>query len=96
MSGAGVKRRGGRTNPTPTVTRDEQDRYCFGVAGDTAPDLDGVEVVRVIDDGMYWFELRGVSVRGMATPHAARAETEAAGLTWYASEHLDPANRSGP
>ena len=76
----------GAVDLLPVRARVEQDRYCFGVAGDTAPDLAGVEVVLVIDDGMYWFELRGVSVRGMAASHAAPAETAAAGLTWYAIE----------
>ena len=27
-------------------------------------DLEGREVVLVLDDGPYWFELRGISVRG--------------------------------
>jgi hypothetical protein len=41
--------------------------------------------VLVIDDGRYWFQLRGVSVRGIAnridTPAGAAAQ-----LAWYAVE----------
>ena len=53
--------------------------HQFGVDAVTAPDLSGHEVVLTRDDGPYWFELRGISVRGIATRLPA-----AAGLAWYA------------
>ena len=52
----------------------------FGVLPGGSPDLDGREVVLLMDGGSYWFELRGVSVRGVAT----RAEPGGEGLCWYA------------
>jgi hypothetical protein len=70
----------------PVRARFHGDTCRFGVLPGGATDFENREVSLVIDDGMYWFELRGVSVRGMAAPHAAPAETAAAGLTWYAIE----------
>jgi hypothetical protein len=60
--------------------------FRFGVVADSAPDLDGREVVLVIDDGQYWFELRGISVRGVARRIAAPPPSDGAGATWYAIE----------
>lgn len=50
-----------------------------------APGLDGCEVVLVVDDGPYWFQLRGVSVRGRA--RRAPEPPDATGLAWYV---IDP------
>jgi hypothetical protein len=58
--------------------------YSFGALSGAAPDLHGREVVLVIDDGQYWFELRGVSVRGVA--RRSEVASGAAALTWYALE----------
>jgi len=56
----------------------------FGIVPAGDPDLEGREVVLLMDGGSYWFELRGVSVRGVAA-RADSPEGEAAeGLRWYA------------
>ena len=55
--------------------------YQFGVSAETSPDLTHREVVLVIDDGPYWFQLRGLSVRGVAECLQAAAPD---GLAWYA------------
>jgi hypothetical protein len=55
----------------------------FAVAADAAPDLDGREVVLVVDDGPYWFQLRGISVRGTARRVAEPAGAAATNLSWY-------------
>jgi hypothetical protein len=60
------------------------DRRLFAVAADAAPPLDRCEVVLVIDDGWYWFQLRGVSVRGIAHRVDPPTDAEAAPLAWYA------------
>ena len=66
----------------PARARLDVTPHRFGVAADSAPDLHDREVVVVVDDGPYWFQLRGVSVRG-----TARRATEPAGtvatLAWY-------------
>jgi hypothetical protein len=55
--------------------------YEFGVSAEAAPDLTHREVVLVIDDGPYWFQLRGLSVRGVVE-RLEGAATD--GLAWYA------------
>jgi hypothetical protein len=47
----------------PVCARCEGYRWRFAAA---APALDDREVVLLLDDGDWWFELRGVSVRGVA------------------------------
>src|SRR5262249_40161 len=47
----------------PVRARREGDRWRFAAA---APALDDREVVLLLDAGDWWFELRGVSVRGVA------------------------------
>jgi hypothetical protein len=47
----------------PVRARRAADRWRFTAA---ALALDGREVVLLLDDGDWWFELRGVSVRGVA------------------------------
>jgi hypothetical protein len=47
----------------PARARRDGDRWRFATA---APALDDREVVLLLDDGDWWFELRGVSVRGVA------------------------------
>lgn len=42
-------------------------------------DLGGREIVVLVDDGPWWFRLRGASFRGMA-----RRDTEAGGVVWWA------------
>jgi hypothetical protein len=64
----------------PARARVQGQAYEFGVSSSDAPDLSDREVVLVIDDGPYWFQLRGISVRGIATRIAGSAD----GLAWYA------------
>jgi hypothetical protein len=54
--------RDGEVEIVPVHGRCAADAYRF----ETDAPLDGREVVLVIDDGPYWFELRGISVRGTA------------------------------
>jgi hypothetical protein len=69
----------------PVRARFRAGTYFFGVVPGLAPDLEDREVVLLIDDGPYWFQLRGVSVRGLARRHRADpGETDA--LAWYAIE----------
>jgi len=65
----------------PARARFDPGAYQFGVSAGTAPDLTHREVVLVIDDGPYWFQLRGVSVRGVAE---RLHTTPTDGLAWYA------------
>jgi hypothetical protein len=60
--------------------------HLFAVRDDDAPDLNGREVVLVRDDGPYWFELRGISVRGVARDAAAPNAQSQGQLAWYRLE----------
>jgi len=68
----------------PARARFAGERYLFGLLPGTAPDLEAREVVLVIDDGPYWFELRGISVRGTAARVEPSRDRGAERLVWYA------------
>jgi hypothetical protein len=75
---------GGRAAVLPVRTEVDADRRLFAIAADTAPSLDQREVVLVVDDGPYWFELRGISLRGIASRVDSPAGASTAQLVWYA------------
>ena len=58
--------------------------HLFAVRSDGATDLDGRDVVLLIDGGAYWFELCGISVRGVAKRANSAAVEGADPLRWYA------------
>jgi hypothetical protein len=68
----------------PACARFSAGMHLFAVLSDDAPDLKNREVVLVIDDGPYWFELRGISVRGVAVSIAAGSDAAAKRFVWYA------------
>src|SRR5579871_1796680 len=71
---------GGGVAIVPVRARFAGDRLAVGLPAD-GPDLAGREVVVLIDDGPWWFRLRGASFRGVA-----RREAEAEGLVWWTVE----------
>ena len=71
---------GGVVDVLPAKAQFAAGAYQFAVSVSVCPDLSHREVVLVIDDGPYWFQLRGLSVRGIAAPAAG---TAADGLAWY-------------
>jgi hypothetical protein len=73
----------GAVELVPVRARWRDGAYFAGAQRSRLPDLDGREVVLVIDDGPYWFLLRGVSVRGTARRTAA---AEVPSLVWYEVE----------
>jgi hypothetical protein len=75
-----------RVEVLPVQARYRADTYRFGVVPGVATELANREVVLVIDDGPYFFELCGISVRGVAR-RIDRAEAgEADALAWYVIE----------
>jgi hypothetical protein len=77
-----------RAEVLPVWARYRADTYQFGVLPEVATELENREVVLVIDDGPYFFELRGVSVRGLAKriDRAEPCETTTNALAWYVIE----------
>ena len=74
---------GGAVELLPASARFAANAHLFGLQADAAPDLDDREVVLVIDDGRYWFELRGISVRGVAVRAEAPRDGGTGPLLWY-------------
>jgi len=72
-----------RVDVVPVRARCGADTYRFGVRPEVATDLDDREVVLVLDDGPYFFELRGISVRGLARRIDRVEPGEADALAWY-------------
>ena len=68
----------------PVRARCSAGAYLFGVPADASPDLKNREVVLLIDAGPYWFELRGISVRGVAERVDPPEHGEAGRFAWYA------------
>ncbi len=75
----------GEVDLVPVRAHASAQTHRFGVATAGAPDFHDREVILLIDDGQYWFELRGMSVRGVARRSPPERE-EAGGLVWYAIE----------
>jgi len=73
--------RNGAIDCLPVRARCDGDSHSFGIAPEAAACLDGAEVVLLIDEGPWWFELRGVSVRGIAAAAAAPAGGDE--LAWF-------------
>jgi hypothetical protein len=71
---------GDEVEALPALARWRGGVHGFAVRAEDAPDLDGREVVLVRDDGPYWFELRGVTVRGLARRAEAQDGDRSA---WY-------------
>jgi len=72
-----------RVDALPVRYRLDGGTHLIGVASEATVAIEGREVLLVIDDGAYWFELRGVSVRGVATRIDA-PDGDRGGHAWYA------------
>lgn len=68
----------------PVRARSRDGIHLFGVAADGTPDLEGREVVLLMDGGAYWFELCGFSVRGVAAHVGSPGAEATERLRWYA------------
>jgi hypothetical protein len=76
----------GEVSLLPARASCERGVHRFGVETSAAPDLDRREVVLVRDDGPYWFQPRGISVRGTAVRSPSASGEAGDSLSWYALE----------
>jgi hypothetical protein len=61
----------------------QEDRYLVGIPGDAGRQPDsGQEVVLLVDEGIYYFDLRAIYIRGRVKPAEAPRGTPA-GRTWF-------------
>jgi hypothetical protein len=75
-----------RVDVLPVRARCGADTYRFGALSEVAVDLENREIVLVIDDGPYFFELRGISVRGLARRIDHAEPGDAGAVAWYVIE----------
>lgn len=73
----------GRPRVEPAVVRRDGSRFLVGVAADSVVATDAGEASLVIDEGVYFFDLRAISVRGVPSPAAAPVDS---GLCWIELE----------
>ncbi|HEX6421480.1 MAG TPA: hypothetical protein VFZ77_23455 [Acidimicrobiales bacterium] len=80
-----VFRRGDEVDALPVAFRLDGGRYCVGVPrrGEGAVVEPGETVKLLIDDGTWFFDLRGVWVRGRTVPADPRPAGAPASLVWY-------------
>lgn len=74
----------GRVEILPVRYRLTEGVHVIGLPADAPDDVQNRAVVLVIDDGEYWFELRGVSVRGVAQRIDINDRGESSACAWYA------------
>jgi hypothetical protein len=77
-----IEREAAELLPVKVVAR--RGLHLFGIVAVGSPDIEGREVVLLMDGGSYWFELRGVSVRGSAARVDSPEGEAAERLRWYA------------
>ena len=70
----------GRIEAVPVAFRFEAGHYLVGLPGDNAPP--GGRVKLLVDDGPWYFDLRGFWARGRLAPCETPASA-AAGLSWF-------------
>jgi hypothetical protein len=72
-----------RPQAQPVVLLWQDSRYLVGIPehADHRPDAEQ-EVVLLVDDGVYFFDLRAIYIRGQAKP-IATPRGAPADLTWY-------------
>jgi hypothetical protein len=66
--------RGGRTRLLPGRATTVGDGYQVSIRREDARGLDGANALLVVDDGIAWFELRAITVRGTLTAMATGTE----------------------
>lgn len=73
--------RGALAQPVRLVA--QRGRYWVGLAPQAGPrPSPGQEVVLLVDEGVHWFDLRAIYIRGHAQPAALPAGAEA-GREWF-------------
>ena len=75
----------GMAEIVPVEFRFQEGRYWIGISGDGSDPAPGPdEPVKLhIDEGMYYFDMRGIWIRGRALFSDERPEAGSPALTWF-------------
>jgi hypothetical protein len=73
----------GRVVAAPVAFRCQAGHYWVGIPkGEAASQTQG-EVKVLVDDGCYWFQLRGLSIRGRLSPAGEAPQGTPTSLDWF-------------
>ena len=68
----------------PVEFRFQAGRYWIGVSGESGPGPGPDEPVKLlIDEGMYYFDMRGIWIRGRALLSEERPEGDSPAVNWF-------------
>lgn len=74
----------GTIEVVPVEFRFQQGRYWIGMSGESGPALGPDEPVKLlIDEGMYYFDMRGIWIRGRALLSEERPEGGSPAVNWF-------------
>ena len=73
----------GTVDLVPVEFRLQEGRYWIGLSGDGSAPGPGEPVKLLIDEGMYYFDMRGIWMRGRASFGEERPETGSPALNWF-------------
>ena len=75
----------GLADVVPVEFRFQEGRYWIGISGGGSGPAPGPDqsVKLLIDEGMYYFDMRGIWIRGRALFSEERPETDSPALNWF-------------
>ncbi|MBI2912887.1 MAG: hypothetical protein HYY03_03095 [Chloroflexi bacterium] len=74
----------GTVEIVPVEFRFQEGRYWIGVSGESGPAPGPDQPVKLlIDEGMYYFDMRGIWIRGRASFSEGRPQGGSAALSWF-------------
>jgi hypothetical protein len=74
----------GMVDVLPVEFRFQEGRYWIGMSGGSAPaPRPGESVKLLVDEGMYYFDMRGIWIRGRALFGEEHPEAASPALSWF-------------
>ena len=73
----------GTVDLVPVEFRLQEGRHWIGLSGDGSAPGPDEPVKLLVDEGMYYFDMRGIWIRGRASFSEERPETGSPALTWF-------------
>ena len=73
----------GKVDLVPVEFRLQEGRYWIGLSGGGSAPGPGEPVKLLVDEGMYYFAMRGIWIRGRASFSEERPEAGSSALKWF-------------